>query len=70
MRGIAGFIDGSGGSGGDTGLPWLELVIMEPAMAMWKEHIGGRDHQHLLCDILMLEAWRQRWEACALPKVT
>ena len=43
------------------------LVNTGRVRALWKEHIDGRrNHQHLLWDILMLEAWRERWEAPAL----
>jgi len=28
----------------------------------WQEHVGGgRNWQYLLWDVLMLEAWRERW---------
>ena len=28
----------------------------------WQEHLGGRHNwQYLLWDVLMLEAWRERW---------
>jgi asparagine synthase (glutamine-hydrolysing) len=43
------------------------LVNTGRVRALWTEHIDGRrNHQHLLWDILMLEAWRERWEAPAL----
>jgi asparagine synthase (glutamine-hydrolysing) len=43
------------------------LVNAGRVRALWEEHIDGRrNHQHLLWDILMLEAWRERWEAPAI----
>jgi asparagine synthase (glutamine-hydrolysing) len=45
----------------DTG-----LVNSGRVRALWQEHLDGRrNHQHLLWDILMLEAWRARWETSA-----
>jgi asparagine synthase (glutamine-hydrolysing) len=29
----------------------------------WQEHLGGRHNwQYLIWDVLMLEAWRERWD--------
>jgi asparagine synthase (glutamine-hydrolysing) len=60
---------------------WAETLLGEERMraaglvdsgrvrTLWQEHIDGRrNHQHLLWDILMLEAWRERWEAPAAGK--
>jgi asparagine synthase (glutamine-hydrolysing) len=45
------------------------LVDAGHVRALWQEHLGGRhNHEHLLWDILMLEAWRERWNAPALLK--
>ena len=45
----------------DTG-----LVNSGRVRALWQEHLDGRrNHQHLLWDILMLEAWHARWETSA-----
>jgi asparagine synthase (glutamine-hydrolysing) len=42
------------------------LIKSGRVRALWKEHLDGRhNHQHLLWDILMLEAWRARWETPA-----
>ena len=42
------------------------LVNSDRVRALWKEHVAGRrNHQHLLWDILMLEAWHARWRAPA-----
>jgi len=41
-----------------------EAGLLDAAMVrrFWQEHIGGRRNwQHLLWDVLMLEAWRERW---------
>ena len=39
------------------------LVNTRRVRALWQEHLGGRgNYQHLLWDILMLEAWRARWD--------
>ncbi len=43
------------------------LVNAGRVRALWNEHIGGRrNHQHLLWDVLMLEAWHARWSAPAV----
>jgi asparagine synthase (glutamine-hydrolysing) len=43
------------------------LVNAGRVRALWKQHIDGRrNHQHLLWDILMLEAWRARWDTPAV----
>jgi asparagine synthase (glutamine-hydrolysing) len=39
------------------------LVEAAPVRALWAQHLAGRDRQFLLWDVLMLEAWRQRWMA-------
>ena len=37
--------------------------------ALWNGHIDGRrNHQHLLWDSLMLEAWRARWKPPPLQR--
>ena len=42
------------------------LVNSDRVRALWREHVDGRrNHQHLLWDILMLEAWHARWRAPA-----
>jgi len=41
-----------------------EAGLVEPAVVRryWDEHqAGSRNRQHLLWDVLMLEAWRERW---------
>jgi asparagine synthase (glutamine-hydrolysing) len=38
--------------------------FLDPAMvrATWAQHLGGRvNHQYLLWDVLMFQAWRERW---------
>ncbi|MGH6665178.1 MAG: asparagine synthase (glutamine-hydrolyzing) [Pseudolabrys sp.] len=45
--------------------------FVQPARirTLWQEHLGGRrNHQHLLWNILMLEAWHERWQTPALNK--
>jgi len=38
------------------------LLDTELVGRLWNEHLGGRRNwQHLLWDVLMLEAWRERW---------
>ncbi len=42
------------------------LVNSARVRGLWKQHLDGRrNHQHLLWDILMLEAWRARWDTSA-----
>jgi asparagine synthase (glutamine-hydrolysing) len=42
------------------------LVNTNPVRALWQQHIDGRrNNQHLLWDILMLQAWHSRWGAPA-----
>ena len=38
------------------------LVAPEPVRRHWQEHLSGnRNWQYLLWDVLMLEAWREKW---------
>ena len=54
---------------GEQRLREAGLVDSGRVRTLWQEHIDGRrNHQHLLWDILMLEAWRERWEAPASSK--
>jgi asparagine synthase (glutamine-hydrolysing) len=54
---------------GEQQLREAGLVDSGRVRTLWKEHLEGRrNHQHLLWDILMLEAWRERWEAPASSK--
>jgi asparagine synthase (glutamine-hydrolysing) len=41
-----------------------EAALLDPKVVrrFWQEHLdGGRNWQYLLWDVLMLEAWRERW---------
>jgi asparagine synthetase B (glutamine-hydrolysing) len=39
-----------------------ELLDHELVRRYWQEHLAGRcNWQYLLWDVLMLEAWRERW---------
>ena len=41
-----------------------EAGLLDAAMVRryWQEHIDGRRNwQYLIWDVLMLEAWRERW---------
>ena len=39
-----------------------ELFSVPTVRQVWTEHLNGRRNwQHLLWDVLMLEAWRERW---------
>jgi asparagine synthase (glutamine-hydrolysing) len=41
-----------------------EAGLLEPGVVrrFWREHLeGGRNWQYLLWNVLMLEAWRERW---------
>jgi asparagine synthase (glutamine-hydrolysing) len=39
-----------------------ELLDADVVRRFWQEHLdGSRNRQYLLWDVLMLEAWRQRW---------
>jgi asparagine synthase (glutamine-hydrolysing) len=38
------------------------LVDADLVRRHWQEHLGGhRNWQYLIWDVLMLEAWRERW---------
>lgn len=37
------------------------LLDPVPIRAMWARHLGGRNVQYALWNILMYQAWRQRW---------
>jgi asparagine synthase (glutamine-hydrolysing) len=39
-----------------------DLLDVTTVRRFWKEHLGGsRNWQYLIWDVLMLEAWRERW---------
>jgi asparagine synthase (glutamine-hydrolysing) len=46
----------------ETRLRHAGLLDAEVVRRFWQEHIeGNRNWQYLLWDVLMLEAWRERW---------
>jgi asparagine synthase (glutamine-hydrolysing) len=41
-----------------------DAALLDPKVVrrFWQEHLdGSRNWQYLLWDVLMLEAWRERW---------
>lgn len=39
-----------------------DLLDPAPITALWREHLSGkRNAQHLIWNVLMLQAWRERW---------
>jgi len=37
------------------------LIDPAPVRSLWKMHLGGRNVQYALWNVLMYQAWRQRW---------
>jgi asparagine synthase (glutamine-hydrolysing) len=49
-----------------------ETGLLDSALVRrrWQEHLGGqRNWQYLIWDVLMLEAWRERWDT-AKPAIS
>jgi len=44
-----------------TALAADDLLDPVPIRAMWKQHLSGRNVQYALWNVLMYQAWRQRW---------
>lgn len=38
-----------------------DLIDPAPIRAMWQRHLSGRNHQYGLWNVLMFQAWRERW---------
>jgi asparagine synthase (glutamine-hydrolysing) len=37
------------------------LLDVQCVRQSWQEHLSGKSHEHRLWNVLMLEAWRERW---------